>query len=403
MKKLVTSILASIVFLSSIFADFFDARFFEIKVDVPASVTNNTFMLADFLQEEVVIDFTKIAKDMPSQGFNVITVLDPSLGFNVNILGVHAGMSLGLETYGKVTWDKDFFSFAGLGNQLYEELNFTVSTEADLFLHLDTNAGFKVGNFHVGLTPTLFFPLVHLVTEDSGFTVSNDENGKLSLSVNQQAALYTFITVNDLINLRQFEWNKLFAAIGFDLGGTVSIPLNSTSTITGNIRIPMVPGHLKYRTSASYEWDLDKEIQSFTSEGLPSFNTNINFAPEEEVNFYINRPFKLDVLGEFTPVGNFFLLSTGLGFGVRNPFAKNQSEVEWYPEYYLGGTLRLLGLLSTGISTEYTDQIFKHSLSVKLNLRVVEVDAGVSFAGSSMATSFRGAGFAAFATVYCGF
>ena len=168
MKRLLTIALAALTFTSFSFAKgFFGERFFEVKLDVPVSVTNNTVMLADIMQEEVIIDLAEIAKNMPSNGFNVISTVDPSFGLGLNVLGFHFGLDVGVESFGKFGISKGLFNFLGYGNELYEDLDIGIVTEADVFAHADVNGSFSIGDFRISVTPSVFLPVVHVTTEDS--------------------------------------------------------------------------------------------------------------------------------------------------------------------------------------------------------------------------------------------
>ena len=69
----------------------------------------------------------------------------------------------------------------------------------------------------------------------------------------------------------------------------------------------------------------------------------------------------------------------------------------------VSGRLSLWNILSFELSHSRMDEIFKNELAVALNIRLVEVDAGVSFQSADFAKSFTGAGVGAFVTVCVGF
>ena len=74
MKKLIASLIIFVSVFSLSFADnFLSHRYFEIKVDTPFLISNNTFLISDFLQEQVVIDLAQIADSVPEDGFNFST------------------------------------------------------------------------------------------------------------------------------------------------------------------------------------------------------------------------------------------------------------------------------------------------------------------------------------------
>jgi hypothetical protein len=59
--------------------------------------------------------------------------------------------------------------------------------------------------------------------------------------------------------------------------------------------------------------------------------------------------------------------------------------------------------LNFELSHSYIDQLFRNEFAVAVNIRLVEVDAGISLQSASFAKSFTGAGLGAFVTVSIGF
>ena len=112
---------------------------------------------------------------------------------------------------------------------------------------------------------------------------------------------------------------------------------------------------------------------------------------------------KLDVYANFALIPNFLEFTSGLGIGIRNPFAKNQKEVEFYPEYYLASQVGLANIIVIKASSEYMDQLFKHQLALKLNIRFAEVNVGASLQSGSFVSSLKLAGAGAFVNVFIGF
>ena len=78
-------------------------------------------------------------------------------------------------------------------------------------------------------------------------------------------------------------------------------------------------------------------------------------------------------------------------------------ETQFYVDYSVAGRLSLWNILSLSLSHSYMDEIFKNEIALALNIRLAEVDAGVSFQSPSFTKSFTGAGVGAFVTVCVGF
>ena len=90
----------------------------------------------------------------------------------------------------------------------------------------------------------------------------------------------------------------------------------------------------------------------------------------------------------------------GVGLGVYHPFLEDAFP---YPEYYLSAGLNFLDFLKAKVSTEYTNQLFKHQFAADLNIRIIEIECGVSLQSTNLAKSFSKTGFGGYAVVSFGF
>ena len=98
--------------------------------------------------------------------------------------------------------------------------------------------------------------------------------------------------------------------------------------------------------------------------------------------------------------GSLFTARGGLGIGVRRPFSDSAS---FYPEYFLGLNFNFIDIIKLGVSTEYTDQIFVHQIGTTFNVRVFQLDLGISTQSSSFVKSLSVAGMGAYAYITMGF
>ena len=148
---------------------------------------------------------------------------------------------------------------------------------------------------------------------------------------------------------------------GFDMGVAASLPFGSKLTFSGTARFPIVPGSYKYVYSSSYETTMTMNLLD-SSKNSSEIDGNINDFSKEVLDekIYINRPMKLNVYANYYPMGNIVQFCAGAGIGVYHPFL-NESFV--YPEYYLSAGVNLIDLIKASISTEYTNQIFKHQIA----------------------------------------
>lgn len=399
MKKLVSFIFATL-FSSSIFAGFFGPRFFEMTCYAPVTVTNNVFMLDDIMKKNAVIDLGKIADNLPSSGFNVTVASNPYYGLNLNIKDLHAGMKYGVDSFCKFTVSKDLFEFLGNGNELYEDIDIAAVVTGDVFFYADFDLSFKFGKkLKFGFTPSIFLPLTHITTEDSHITFINDEDGTIGVDMISKAVMYTLFDFNNI----ELTTDMFLNGMGFDFGGSIEYLYSDMLTLSGFLRTPIYPGHLTSLSYYTVEMNMSTNLTSITSGGFGDLTPIVESGLAEETLYYINRPFKAFFQADLKPMGNFLTITSGLGFGIRNPFAKNKDEIKFYPEYYFGCKVAAGGFASTCISTEYKDEVFKHQISGLINLRIFQLELGLAAASGSIASSFRGAGLSAYVITSWGF
>ena len=215
--------------------------------------------------------------------------------------------------------------------------------------------------------------------------------------------------------------------VGFDLGASMEMPfMMEDLNLRIDARIPIYPGKLDKKGTINYKYDFETKISDMimpqekpadtstttpdptpapapadpaTPEGdsaKPDFTPNITNLVDPYV---INRPLKLNAYAVYEPM-RFLILVGGGGVGIRRPFTDSFYA---YPEYYFSATVSLLDILKATASTEYTDEMFKHQLTGVFNLRLFELDLGVSLQSGDFAESFQLAGLGANVAVTIGF
>lgn len=408
MKKIISAILMTIVLSGSVFANFFSNRYFEIVVNAPFGVSNNTINILDYLfQEEVVIDLTEFADTMPEKGFGISAYANPSVATNFYFPHFDLGLKVGANTSVYSSISKDLFDFICKGNE-DENLQVEGTAEGDAFAFFEANLGFKNNKVKFSIVPSIFVPVAHVVCKDAVVTLKNpgedsEDEGKIIYDLAGSVNMYSIYNLKDTDDIL----SNALGSIGFDLGGTVEFSLFDFMDLGASIRVPVVPGRFTYQNTREFSMHAETDIQTIAGGNMYDEETYKEFEfPEgewEETEYYINRPLKMAMKASFKPMGNFLTTTVGGGLGIRNPFAHDQEEVSVYPEYYFGTKISLADVFAASLSTEYTDQIFSHQLGIVTNLRFVELDLGVSLQSDSFANSFSVSGLGGFATVIIGF
>lgn len=377
--------------------NFLSERFFECQIGVPVDFSNNAISLDDIFKKELTLDLAKIANEMPSEGLNLIVDTKPYVAINLNIAFIHIGMSAGVDVYEKMGISKDFFDFLGKGNEVGETLTFDFNNYTDLFAFCEADVGIDFSNFSIHVTPSLFAPIFSSSGSVAKVTFLNDEEGNINLNMNTNFSVYS--------NFDKYDENILSDLFsngnGFDVGVSASLPFGKKLVFSGKARIPIVPGSYQYKYSSYYETTTTMNI---LDSSLNSSETNGNikdFSKEVlEEKIYINRPMKFNLYADYLLMGNVLKLCAGGGMGVFHPFLTDSFT---YPEYYFSAGINLFDFIKASISTEYTSQIFKHQIALGINVRLIELDCGVSLQSTDFMKSFSNNGFGAYAIVSIGF
>lgn len=426
MKKLLVSICLCSLFIGSLFAepgDFFGHRLFELKVDVPVDVSNNAIGFDEIFVKDIVFDFADFCDNLPKKGFDFSAQTTPSVSMKLDFKkGLIVGVSGGVDMYSNIGVSKDLFKFLGYGNELNENISVSIDGYADLFAYAQVDAGWHFNRLSITAQPAIFGTLVHGVSNGSSVSVSNTADGRFGIDVDGKFDVYTQMTSAEIENKSITNVNTLLNLItpttGFDLSGTAEYKLFDFLTLKGSARIPIVPSSLtnKYEVqySTSYSFSLDDLSSKGEEEGEDSNPDDDDdsgsttgfgslFDDPIYVDYKINRPMKLSVTADFHPFGNFINYCGGIGIGFKHPFSVIPEERGVYLDYLLSARFSLFNVLSVTVSTERTDEIYKHKALLAMNFRFIELDAGLALESASLVNSFKGNGIGAFVTAYIGF
>lgn len=436
MKRVISFIVAALLAVNVVFAKgFFSNRIFELRADVPVNVSNNVFSMNDIMVKDLVIDLPKIADSVPKSGFNTIIETTPSVSTNLNIFGLSIGANVGANAFVKLNIDKGLFDFLGSGYKAGDNLTIAVNPVADVFAFAEVPVGFKIRRFKISVIPSLFIPIASVDDCNVGVTAYNLPDGTVGAKLNADINFYASGLYDVATGAVSFDSVPYTDYLGFDIGGSMEMPfLMEDLTLRVDARVPILPGKLTKKGNMTYKYDFEKKISELitppaedgTSESgtgsttpapdpaptpdpvpadpskpegespAPDFTPEITDLAEPYV---INRPLKIAAYGIYNPVKLLTLVGGG-GVGIRRPFTDSYYV---YPEYYFSATVSLLDILKASVSTEYTDEIFKHELTGIVNLRFFELDLGVSLESGNFAQSFNMAGLGAKVGVVLGF
>lgn len=414
MKRTLFASLFLLTLASGVFAEgFFSHRYFELQVDAIGSVSNNVFKVTDFLQENPVLDFTKIADDLKDGDFNFAGTVKPNIGLALDVPnGLNFGINVGVDGKGNVGLSHSFFDFLGTGHDFTQEdtVTFTMpNSYADMFAVVQLSGGWNFRDWSFHVAPTLYSALLHANVDKSDISALNNDNGEFGYKMDGSVSVYSPISVTGLLasgnkweqfksdfSKTNFFDSEIWKGAGFDISASADLRLLKRLTVGVNTQIPIVPSRMNHCVPMTFSSEYMTSISDLTatkkdpeggSDKKPLFNKTVGH--DEIVTYYINRPFRLGLNFDFHPFGSLLKNYGGIELAVAHPFAKNKEETFCYLNYMLGARFSLWDILSIKVSTERTDKVFAQKVQLGFNLRIIEVDVGVSSESASFANSFK--------------
>lgn len=412
MKKRILAFIATFTMFANTFlsASAFD-RVFEIKIPVDVEVSNNAFALADVFQKNFEIDFSKIADSMGPNGFVLGVNAKPAVEMNLNLKALHVGLGVNSTVNTNVQLSKELFEFLGSGNANYTDGTLFKTSSAislDAFLGADLDVVVKNKLFYIGVRPGIFIPLASLTANEIEVGAYSREDG-ISADINANTSLRTGFDLSALMNgnvSKAFNFSEMLQnGIGFDMAIIGGMNFGKTLTFNGLIKVPVYPGKLTKTTDCGINWNYNASINDVINNNMTSPDTpEFTFGEtRKDDSYYINRPLRIFVDADYKPFGDIFLVNAGVGVGLRHPFAKDASEMFFYPEYSVGFGVNLVGLLKINASTSFIERLYVHKANLAINLRLVEVDVGVASVAADLPASLNGTGIGAYVVVAIGF
>ncbi|MCR5725340.1 MAG: hypothetical protein K6G80_09675 [Treponema sp.] len=405
MKKLLAAICA-VTTASLLSAELYKPnRIVEFGVETGVGVSNNYFCLPDYLKEEIVFDLKDIADTMAGDGM-IIDLYSTSRTFlNINVNEkFRLGFFSGLEASGYINIAEDLFKVLGKGVSIGETQNFQIEGYGDIFATSGISFQTKYRDYGIKIIPTFFMPVLYVANATASVKAVNNSDGSIEVRADAPLDVYTAI---DMENIDDEEFtadklNELFKTGGFDLTLEVEKQVRKTVDVGLFTRIPIIPGRMKHKMTAHmYAYYVENGFLNYMSED-ESHETDhgVDDIVYSSASFKVHRPFRLGAEAAWRPFGKWMTFRPELAIAVRNPYS---SEMTFYPEYALSATFSLFNILGLTAATGYQNRVFVQTLSLMLNARVLEIDAGASLRGANFSRSFNYSGLGAYIAVKAGF
>lgn len=371
--------------ISSVFAfNWFDDRFLEISFGAKYGISNDAMQINDILTKDVVLDLKQMADDMPETGWTITSYLIPELSVKLNLRKFQLEFITGSEVWSEGTLSKDLFDYLGKGNTLYQTVSVSQNLNMDVFAYEEVSVGFKIKKFKIAVKPAIFIPVFHVGSSNGTLNVTNLSDGSLNVDYSSDIKIYSAFGISG--------GGNFIPGIGIDVAGSVSYPLTDYLVLTGKARIPLIPGHLSYKTIQKTNLKFTTSLDKIVNGKLGSNDFNSTHDDSESEDYWINRPMKFSGFADFTPFGEWIVFTGGLGLGFRHPFTDDIDSYDFFGEYYLAGTFRFRNILSLTFSTEYFEKLFIHQFSFSANARIVELVFGINAQATDFTKSCSGGG-----------
>lgn len=281
---------------------------------------------------------------------------------------------------------------------------------AAVFADVGVPVFFHYNNIKIKIRPSAFLPLVY--TEPNvtySYSQSGDPDGivGVKLQADYDIRVYSVVDMEGLFNndmdavlrnLQDNAWDIARNNLGYDISLGVEYPLYDYLDIGVDItNIPLVMANLnhymRFQGNAFFDAskisiddlingkDLPKDAYDYPEDIKPVFDS--------DGSKKVYRPFTMLFYAKYRPFeSQVFSLIPSLGFSLNPLYSQQLGSIE-------GGLsirLDLANFFITTIGVNYNDRRWKNSIDFALNLRLFEIDFGVSFQSSDFVKSFQGAG-----------
>ncbi|MGI5058658.1 hypothetical protein [Treponema pectinovorum] len=409
-KKLFFLINIIAVLFVPIFAEIADPhRYVEFGVEGGVGVSNNYFAASELLVKDVVIDLNKIANEISDEGLILDFDVKSSWHFSIDKNSkFRLKVFMGIEGNGYGNVSQDFFKLIGNGISENTFKKIDVKLYGDIFAQAGVSYKTEIKGYGVRFTPTFFAPILHVADTNATVYYRASDTGHIKAEADLPVNIYSLFSLEGLkansvdSAFVQDALGKAIRAVGFDFEGAIEKKLTETFDIALFSRLPLVPGRLKYKTTKRYWGYFEQNNLLGYLNGTQSGSKD--YGSDEMVygSAYklVHRPFILGVEGAWRPFGDWCVFRPKLNLAVRNPWS---SEAQLYGEYNLSANFSLFKIIGLNFATAYENFVFKQTMGIMLNARVVEIDAYFQLRGGDFAKSFSTTGAATYIALKVGY
>ncbi|MDR1127534.1 MAG: nucleolar 14 family protein [Treponema sp.] len=368
-------------------------RFVEFGINGDVGFANNLVGVSDILRKKIVLDMSELSSNVKKDGWALDLTVNADAFFNFNVtpkwgFGFFSSASGSINA----TISKSFMTLIAEGNLKQHSQSGEVSVSGGIFtdVGIDIHARFlPEDKLKISLIPSMFVPAVYIPKSSIEYHLHAED--ELTLKAGGKIDVYTPVYMESVIDNSSFDSsllnvNKILGQKGFDFSLIAEYELFSWLNVGGGFtHIPLSPAVLGNRFTV--EMVNDKPIIDGT--GLIGGNTSdlVN-APKFDTDYdpdaglKVMRPMRFDVFADYKPFNrNLFIIRPNIGFTVITPEEKAR--------FNMGLQLQLnTPVLLIHASTGYEELLWQHRLWLGINLRIIEIDAGLYLSSQDFKQSF---------------
>jgi len=349
-------------------------------------ISNDFLTFKDIFQETILFDLDKL-KD----GFNMnleASVVPFYFQYNNKSNNWGFGLSFKIDAAGILGLNGSMISFS-------EAKNAETDVSGAAFVEANLNVYFPIFKLKVKIAPSVFYPVAFI---DPKISYTNKQtDGGTQLKIDYNIRMYTPFSYDKSGSL---DFSSISGTPGVDLNIGLEFPLGDALGWTKKSKllnfnlgldafnIPLVPAQLYDYMEVSGQIGGDKAIDIFSDDGFGAlFGSDMFSSSTSSEKAGILRPFKLMFWAGWQPLGAFLNIVPTVGFSI-NPFYVNKFSIE----YGIKVQLDFGNIFIITYGTGYYDRLWKNSLDIALNFRLLEINFGVDLRSSDFIKSWQGGG-----------
>jgi hypothetical protein len=377
-------------------------RFVETGFDVHGSFANSYLRTGDIFKERILLDVSKMADDL-GNGLGVFLDTRWELFLNLNLGALWGfGLFTGMDGLGQVKIPQSMVELLAEGNDPEKTYSDDFGLGAAVFYEAGFWVSAKIRRIKFTVRPAYYLPLVYLSNPRVDYSLAIKDNGSITVAGNYNADLYTPIPYNNVAAMGDsFGMNDLSALPGninmadmlrkggVDLVLRAEYPVYHNFIIGGALgHIPLIPAQLTEKYSLSGGFEMTKTLEDILNNDfdLPDIEMAAGYKTGRKAVF---RPFKISFDAVYRPFNiRLITLRPDLALVFNSIY-----DTPVYLDFGISGELNLAEILVINIGTRLEDLVWKERVGVALNLRVIELMAGITTQSQQFLKSFQGAGF----------